>query len=348
MEFTARELCDFLQGTLEGNPLVKVHKPAKIEEGAEGDVCFLANPKYVAYAYTTKASVLIVNDNQEFEQPVNATIIRVKDAYTSIAKVLDQYKMMNGSAANGHKVEKQAAISEKATVAENVHVGAFSVVSDGAAIGKNSFIYPNVYIGLRVKVGENSTIYPGVIILDDCVIGNNVIIGSGTVIGSDGFGFAPQADGTYKKVAQTGNVVIEDNVEIGANTTIDRATMGSTYIRKGAKLDNLIQIAHNVEIGENTVIAAQTGISGSTKIGKNCIVGGQVGIVGHITIADGSKINAQSGVSKTIKQVNQSVTGSPAFDYAASMRSQVVYRKLPDLMEKLEQLEAKIKELENK
>ncbi len=348
MEFTARELCDFLQGTLEGNPLVKVHKPAKIEEGIEGDVCFLANPKYVSYAYTTGASVLIVNEDQVFDQTVNATIIRVKDAYTSIAKVLDQYKMMNGSAANGHQVEKNAVIASGAKLGTNVHVGTFSIVSDGASVGNNVFIYPNVYIGLRVKIGENTTIYPGVIILDDCVIGNNVIIGSGTVIGSDGFGFAPQADGTYKKVAQTGNVVIEDLVEIGANTTIDRATMGSTIIRKGAKLDNLIQIAHNVEIGENTVIAAQSGISGSTKIGKNCVVGGQVGIVGHLTIADGTRINAQSGVSKTIKATNQAVTGSPAFDYAASMRSQVIFRKLPELMEKIEQLESKIKELDNK
>jgi UDP-3-O-[3-hydroxymyristoyl] glucosamine N-acyltransferase len=201
---------------------------------------------------------------------------------------------------------------------------------------------------LRVKIGKNTTIYPGAVLLDDCVIGNNVIIGSGTILGSDGFGFAPQPDGTYKKVAQTGNVVIEDNVEIGANTTIDRATMGSTIIRKGAKLDNLIQIAHNVEIGENTVIAAQTGISGSTKVGKNCIVGGQVGIVGHITIADGTRINAQSGVSKSIKGNNIAVTGSPAFEYADSMRSQVIYRRLPELMEKLAALEAKINALENK
>jgi UDP-3-O-[3-hydroxymyristoyl] glucosamine N-acyltransferase len=297
MEFTARELCDFLQGTLEGDPFVKVHKPAKIEEGVEGDVCFLANPKYIAYAYTTKASVLIVNEGQVFEQPVQATIIRVKDAYSSIAMVLDQYKVMN-NATGKRTVEQYTAVSTLAKIGENVHIGAFTVVSDEAEIGNDTYIHPNVFIGLRVKIGKNTTIYPGAVLLDDCVIGNNVIIGSGTILGSDGFGFAPQPDGTYKKVAQTGNVVIEDNVEIGANTTIDRATMGSTIIRKGAKLDNLIQIAHNVEIGENTVIAAQTGISGSTKVGKNCIVGGQVGIVGHITIADGTRINAQSGVSK--------------------------------------------------
>jgi UDP-3-O-[3-hydroxymyristoyl] glucosamine N-acyltransferase len=348
MEFTARELCDFLEGTLEGNPLVKVLKPAKIEEGVNGDVCFLANPKYVAYAYTTKASVLIVNEDQKFDQPVNTTIIRVKDAYTSIAKVLDQYKLMTGSRSGSNKVDQGAFIADTAKIGQNVHIGSFAFVSKGASIGDDCYIYPNVFFGVNVKIGHGTTIFPGVIILDDCIIGNNCIIGSGTVIGSDGFGFAPQGDGTYKKVAQTGNVVIEDLVEIGANTTIDRATMGSTVIRKGAKLDNLIQIAHNVEIGENTVIAAQSGISGSTKIGKNCIVGGQVGIVGHLVIADGTKINAQSGVSKNIKEVNQSVTGSPAFDYSASMRSQVIYRRLPEIMEKLATLEAKIKDLENK
>lgn len=349
MEFTARELCDFLEGTLEGDPKVKVHKPAKIEEGIAGDICFLANPKYVSYAYSTGASVIIVNENQEFEQPVNATLIRVKDAYSAIAKVLDQYQLMNNQkAAGANKIEATAFIDNTATIGNNAHIGAFTVVSKGASIGENAFLFPNVFIGKNVKIGANTTIYPNVTILDDCIIGDNCIIGSGTVIGSDGFGFAPQADGTYKKVAQTGNVVIQDMVEIGANTTIDRATMGSTLIKKGAKLDNLIQIAHNVEIGENTVIAAQSGISGSTKIGKNCIVGGQVGIVGHLTIADGSKINAQSGVSKNIKGENQSVTGSPAFDYSASMRSQVVYRKLPELMEKISVLEAKIKLLEEK
>ncbi len=348
MEFTARELCDFLEGTLEGDPLVKVLKPAKIEEGISGDVCFLANPKYIAYAYTTKASVLIVNADQQFDQPLTATVIRVKDAYTSIAKVLDQYKLMNGSKAGTNKVEQSAHIDNSAKIGQNVHVGAFTFVSKGASIGAHSYIYPNVFIGVNVSIGSNTTIFPGVVILDDCVIGSDCIVGSGTIIGSDGFGFAPQGDGTYKKVAQTGNVVIEDLVEIGANTTIDRATMGSTLIKKGAKLDNLIQIAHNVEIGENTVIAAQSGISGSTKIGKNCIVGGQVGIVGHLIIADGTKINAQSGVAKNIKEMNQSVTGSPAFDYSASMRSQVIYRRLPEMMEKLANLEAKIRDLENK
>ncbi len=345
MEFTALELCQFLNGRLEGDPSVKVRKPAKIEEGLDGDVCFLANPKYLPYAYSTKASVLIVNEDQVFDQQVNATIIRVKDAYTSIAKVLEQYKSMNGISKG---VEKLACISAKATIGQNVYVGAFAFISEHAEIGDEVQIFPNVFIGRNVKIGKHSVVSPGVIILDDCVIGDHCIIGSGTVIGSDGFGFAPQNDGTYKKVAQTGNVLIEDHVEIGANSTIDRATMGSTIIRKGAKLDNLIQIAHNVDIGENTVIAAQSGISGSTKIGKNCVIGGQVGIVGHLVIADGTKINAQSGVSKSVKQQDVSLTGSPAFEYNASMRSQVIIRKLPELYEKMLELEEKIKQLELK
>lgn len=347
MEFTALELCAFLEGTLEGDPSVKVRKPARIEEGVEGDVCFLANPKYINYAYTTGASIIIVNEDQVFEEPLKPTLIRVKDAYTSIAKVLEQYKLMNGAAKQVKASEKMVYISDKAVIGENVRIGAFTSVNDGAEIGDEACIHPNVYIGHNVVIGKQTVIYPGAVILDDCKIGDNCIIGSGTIVGSDGFGFAPQEDGTYKKVAQTGNVIIENHVEIGANTTIDRATMGSTLIKKGAKLDNLIQIAHNVEIGENTVIAAQTGISGSTKIGKNCIIGGQVGIVGHLIIADGTRINAQSGVAKNIREINKSLTGSPAFEYTASMRSQVLYKKLPELYEKILILEAKIKLLEN-
>lgn len=347
MEFTARELCDFLEGKLEGDPSVKVRKPAKIEEGKEGDVCFLANPKYISFAYTTGASVLIVNEDQLFDQPVKSTLIRVKDAYTSIAKVLDQYQQMNGNGVHHSGVDKLASIDKSAKLASNAHVGAFSTISAGAVVGENTVIHPQVFIGANVQIGKHTVIFPGVVILHDCVVGDHCIIGAGTVLGSDGFGFAPQADGSYKKVAQTGNVVLEDHVEIGANTTIDRATMGSTIIRKGAKLDNLIQIAHNVEIGENTVIAAQSGISGSTKIGKNCVIGGQVGIVGHLIIADGTRINAQSGVSKSIKEQNIAITGSPAFEYGASMKSQVIFRKLPELYEKIKMLEEKIAKLEN-
>lgn len=343
MEFTALQLSEILHGKLEGNPSVKVHKPAKIEEGTEGDVCFLANPKYLGYAYTTKASVLVVNEDQVFDQPVDATIIRVKDAYTGFSLILDRYKALNGMS-NG--IDPTASIAKNSVLGKNVHVGALAFIHENCVIGNDVQIFPHVYIGKNVSVGNNTLIAPGVIILDDCKIGNDCMIGPGTVIGSEGFGFAPQEDGTYKKVAQTGNVIIEDHVEIGANTTIDRATMGSTIIRKGVKLDNLIQIAHNVEIGENTVIAAQSGISGSTKIGKNCVIGGQVGLVGHLVIADGTKINAQSGVSKNVKEKNVSLTGSPAFDYNAAMRSQVLFRKLPELYERILQLEEKLKNKE--
>lgn len=345
MEFSALELSRFLKGTLEGNPDVKVRKPAKIEDGEEGDVCFLANPKYVKFAYTTNASVLIINDTLTFDQPVKPSLIRVKDAYTSFSHILDQYKSIN-PAANG--VEKYSYISTSAQVGQDVYVGAFTYIGNNATIDSGTKIFANCFIGNNVKIGQNTIIAPGVCILDECIIGSNCIINSGSVIGSEGFGFAPQSDGTYKKVPQTGNVLIEDNVEIGSNTTIDRATLGSTIIRKGAKLDNLIQIAHNVEIGENTVIAAQSGVSGSTRIGKNCIIGGQVGIVGHLEIADGTRINAQSGVAKSIKEKGLAITGSPAFDYSKAMKSQVVFKKLPELMQKLNELEQRLKELENK
>lgn len=344
MEFSALELSKFLQGTLEGNPDVMVRKPAKIEEGQDGDVCFLANPKYIKYAYTTQASVLIISESLNFDQPVRPTLIRVKDAYTGFSKILAQYKAMGALAANG--VEKFSHIAPTATLGKDVHVGVFSVIGQNSSIGDNTQIMAQVYIGNNVHIGKNVIICPGVCILDDCKVGDNCLINGGAVIGSEGFGFAPQEDGTYKKVPQTGNVVIEDNVEIGANTTIDRATLGSTIIRKGAKLDNLIQIAHNVDIGENTVIAAQTGISGSTKIGRNCIVGGQVGIVGHLVIADGTRINAQSGVAKSIKQPGLAFTGSPAFDYNLAMRSQVIFKKLPEMMQRIADLEQRLKELE--
>lgn len=334
-----------LNGKLEGDPLVKVRKPARIEEGTEGDICFLANPKYLNYAYTTDASVLIVNESQVFEQPVKSTIIRVKDAYTSIAQVLERYKSMNGMS-NG--VEKLAYVSATAQLGARVHVGAFAFISQGAVIGEDTQVFPQVFIGADVHIGKNVLIGPGAMILDHCVVGDHCIIGPGVVIGSDGFGFAPQGDGTYKKIAQTGNVVLENEVEVGANTTIDRATIGSTHIGRGAKLDNLIQIAHNVEIGENTVIAAQTGISGSTKIGRNCVIGGQVGIVGHLVIADGTRINAQSGVAKSVRGKDIALTGSPAFEYNASMRSQVIYKKLPELFEKIITLEERIRQLEGK
>lgn len=343
MEISAFELCTLLGGTLEGDPDVKVSRPAKIEEGSQGDICFLSNEKYLKFAYTTQASVLIIDEHLELDAGVKPTLIRVKNAYTSFSQVLDAWqksKMRSGM--NG--VEQHAYIHPSAMIGQNVHIAPFCFVGEGATVGDNTVLMAGAYIGNEVRVGQDCMLHPGVHILYGCEIGNRCIIHAGAVIGSEGFGFAPQPDGTFIKVPQTGNVVIEDEVEVGANTTIDRATMGSTFIRRGVKLDNLIQIAHNVEVGENTVIAAQTGISGSTRIGRNCMIGGQVGIVGHIEIADGTRINAQSGVSKGIRKSGTAVTGSPAFDYSEAMRAQVVFRKLPELMERIAELEKKLKE----
>lgn len=342
MKFTAQELCDILHGKLEGDPAVKVTRPAKIEEAGEGDASFLANPKYISFAYTTKASVLIVNEDIVFDTQIHPTLIRVKDAYAAIAILLDAYKSKN-KMQNG--IETHSYVSAKATIGKNVHIGAFSYVSDHAVVGDNVQIYPNVFIGRNASIGADTTLFPGVIILENCVVGARCILNANAVIGSEGFGFAPTEDGTYKKIAQTGNVIIEDDVEVGSNTTIDRATMNSTIIRKGAKIDNLVQIAHNVEVGENTVIAAQSGIAGSTKIGKNCMLGGQVGIVGHLTIADGTKINAQSGLAKSVKKMNTVLTGSPAFEFNEAMRSQVLYKKLPEIYQKILDLEKQLQEL---
>lgn len=346
MEITALELSQLLNGTLEGNPEVVVSKPAKIEEGMPGDVCFLSNEKYIRYAYTTSASVLIIDDTLELESTIKPTIIRVKNAYSSFSQILEAYqKGIQKSAGAG--IDQQAFIHPTASIGSNTYIGPFSYIGKNVVVGSDAFISPGVYLGEGVSVGSNTLLQPGVQVLYGCQIGDRCIINAGTVIGSEGFGFAPQADGTFKKVPQTGNVVIGHDVEIGANTTIDRATMGSTMIRNGVKLDNLIQIAHNVDIGENTVIAAQTGISGSTKIGKNCMIGGQVGIVGHIEIADGTRINAQSGVAKSIKQEGIAVTGSPAFDYSEAMRAQVVYKRLPELYQRINALEKKLKDLES-
>src|SRR6186713_1549477 len=319
MTFSALQIAALINGKTEGNANISVSSFGKIEEAEDGQLAFLANPKYEEYLYSTKASVIIINDALELKQPVTATLIRVPDAYTAFAKLLSTYQQMMQQQLNG--VQQPVYLSSSASYGQNVFIGAFA------------------YLGNNVKIGDNSIIHPGVKIYHDCVIGNNVIIHAGTVIGSDGFGFAPQADGSFKKVPQIGNVIVEDNVEIGANATIDRATIGSTMIKSGAKLDNLLQIAHNVEIGNNSVIAAQAGISGSTKIGNGVMIGGQVGIVGHLQIADGSKINAQSGVSKSIKNPNTAVTGSPAYDYTAALRSQVAARNLPELEKRVKELE---------
>ncbi len=342
MQFTAEQIAALIQGKIEGNSQTIISEVAKIEEAKQGSLSFVANIKYEPFLYTTQASVIIVNDSIQLQQPVSATLIKVKDAYAAFATLLEKYnEIISPKSKKG--IEQPSYISESAKIGKDVYIGAFAYIGDNAVIGDNTQIFPNTYIGNNASIGSNTTINAGVKIYHQCKVGNGVIIHSGVVIGSDGFGFAPQQDGSYKKIPQLGNVIIEDNVEIGANTTIDRATMGSTVIKKGVKLDNLIQIAHNVTIGENTVIAAQAGISGSTKIGENCIVGGQAGIVGHITLAKGSKVNAQSGVSKSIKEENKAVTGSPAFDYNSALRSQAVIKNLPEILKRLEALEKLIK-----
>ena len=343
MQFSAAQIAMMINGRVDGNPETLVASFGKIEEATEGQLAFLANPKYEEYLYTTYASIIIVNEAQELKQAIPGTLIRVADAYTAFAILLDKYQQIQNQQLNG--IQQPAFIDTTAKIGDNVFIGAFSYIGAKAVIGDGTKIFPNTYVGNNVIVGQNTILHPGVKIYHDCVIGKNVVIHAGTVIGGDGFGFAPQADGTYKKIPQIGNVVIEDDVEIGSNTTIDRGTMGSTLIKKGAKLDNLLQIAHNVEIGSNSVIAAQAGISGSTKVGNNVMIGGQVGIVGHLVIADGSKINAQSGVSKSIKKPNTAVSGSPAFDYTAALRSQAVARKLPDLEKRINELEDIIKEM---
>ena len=337
MQFSAAQIAMLINGRVEGDAEASVGSFGKIEEAQAGQLAFLANPKYEEHLYTTSASIIIINETQELKQPIAATLIKVPDAYTAFAMLLDKYQQIQRQQLSG--IQQPVYIDPTAKIGENVFIGAFTYLGEKVIIADGVKIYPNAFLGDNVVIGENSIIHPGVKIYHDCIIGKNVTIHAGTVIGSDGFGFAPQADGTFKKVPQIGNVIIEDGVEIGANATIDRATIGSTLIKAGAKLDNLLQIAHNVEVGNNSVIAAQTGISGSTKIGNNVMIGGQVGIVGHLQIADGAKINAQSGVSKSIKIPNSSVTGSPAFDYTAALRSQVAARNLPELEKKVAALE---------
>ncbi|MET6998529.1 UDP-3-O-(3-hydroxymyristoyl)glucosamine N-acyltransferase [Chitinophaga defluvii] len=342
MQFSALQLATMLDGKLEGNPEVKVSNIAKIEEAGEGMLSFIANPKYEEFIYTTQASILIVNENLVIDRPVHPTLIRVKDAYSSFALLLEKYEQMAG---NKSGIQQPSFVPKSVKLGENVFIGAFAYLGENVVLGNNVKIYPGVYLGDNVIVNNDATLYPGVKVYANCIVGNRVILHAGCVIGGDGFGFAPQPDGSYKKVPQIGNVVIHDDVEIGANTTIDRATMGSTVIRQGVKMDNLIQVAHNVDIGVNTVIAAQTGVSGSTKIGQNCIIGGQVGMVGHIHIADGTKINAQSGLSKSITSPNTSLTGSPAYDYKSSLKSQAIFRNLPDLEKRVKELEDMVKQL---
>lgn len=342
MEFTARQISELLHGTVEGNAEIKVSALSKIEEGKTGSLSFLANPKYTPFIYSTEASVVIVNNDFVAEQPVSATLVRVENAYQSFVHLLEIYNQIQRDKKG---TEQPCFISPSATIGENCYVGAFAYIGQNVRLGKNVKIYPQSYIGDNVSIGDNTTLFAGVRVYSDCVIGKECTLHTGTVIGADGFGFTPNSENQYKKVAQIGNVILEDYVEIGANTTIDRATLGSTIIHKGVKLDNLIQIAHNVEIGENTVIAAQTGIAGSTKIGRDCMIGGQVGIVGHITIADKVKIAAQSGIGSSITTEGEIVQGSPAFNIGDYKRTYVVFRKLPQLEKKIKELEQMILDL---
>lgn len=340
MQFTAEQIATFLNGNIEGDPQVTVSQLSKIEEGSTGSLSFLANPKYEHFLYTTKSSVVIVNESLQLQKPVETTLIRVSDAYSSFSELL---KMVDAIRKDRSGREEPSFVDASATIGEGGYIGAFAYISKNVKIGDNVKIYPRVYLGENVTIGDNSVLFPGVTVYYDCEIGANVIIHAGTVIGSDGFGFAPQKDGTYEKVPQIGNVIIKDNVEIGSNTVVDRATMGSTVIEAGVKLDNLIQVAHNVEIGAHTVVAAQTGISGSTKIGKHVILGGQVGVVGHITIADGTQVQAQSGVNRSVTEENLKWGGSPFTPYTSQLRSQVLYAKLPSLEKRIADLEKLLK-----
>ncbi|MGB7842961.1 MAG: UDP-3-O-(3-hydroxymyristoyl)glucosamine N-acyltransferase [Salinimicrobium sp.] len=337
MKFTAAQIAGILEGEVQGNPEVEVNKLAKIEEGTEGAITFLANPKYTSYIYSTKASITIVSDSFVPEEDITTTLIKVKDPYSAFSKLLEYYNQVK---LNKSGIEQPSYISESVKYGENLYLGAFAYLGDNVELGDNVKIFPNAFIGDNVKIGNDVVIFPGAKIYSETVIGNNCVIHGGAIVGADGFGFSPDQEGVYSKVPQIGNVIIEDNVDIGAGTTIDRATLGSTVIRNGVKLDNQIQIAHNVEIGENTAIAAQTGIAGSSKIGKNCLIGGQVGIVGHVHIGDRVKIQAQSGIGRNIKD-DEMIQGSPAFGYNNFNKSYVHFRNLPKIEERLTKLEKK-------
>ncbi len=341
MEFTARQIADYINGDIEGNPEVKVSSFSKIEEGKPGSLSFLSNPKYSKYIYESNADIILINKDFVPEFPVKATLIRVENAYESLAKLLTLAEQANQRKTG---ISLQAFISETAEIGQGAYIEPFVYIGENVSIGENASIYSSASIAENVKIGDNVTIYAGVKIYKDCFIGNNCTLHAGVVVGSDGFGFASSSDGIYNKIPQTGNVVIEDNVEIGANTTVDRATLGSTIIRKGVKIDNLVQIAHNVEIGENTVIAAQTGISGSTKVGKNCIIAGQAGLAGHLHIADKTIIAAQSGIPNSVKNSGEILMGYPAIALRDFQRSSIVFKKLPDLQKLVYELKRQINE----
>lgn len=337
MVFTAGQIAGILEGEVHGNPEIAVHKLAKIEEGEKGSLTFLANPKYTAHIYKTKASITIVNKDFIPEQHLETTLIKVEDAYKSFSKLLEYYNQVKN---NKIGIEEPVFKSDSATFGDGLYLGAFSYIGSNVVIGNNVKIYPNVYIGDNVRIGDNVVVFAGAKIYSESIIGNNCVVHSGVIIGADGFGFTPNSEGEFSKVPQTGNVILEDNVDVGAGTTIDRATLGSTILRKGVKLDNQIQIAHNVEIGEHTVIAAQTGVAGSTKIGKHCMIGGQVGIVGHIVIGNNVKIQAQSGIGRNVKD-NEVLQGSPALNYGDFNKSYVHFKNLPKIINRIDNLENK-------
>lgn len=339
MKFTASQIAELLQGKVEGNPDTEVYKLAKIEEGTEGSLTFLSNPKYTSYIYSTNASIAIVRNDFHIDDKINTTLIRVKDPYKAFSTLLEYYNQVK---LNKTGLEEPHYISDSAEYGENLYLGAFSYIGKNVKIGTDVKIYPNCYIGDNVSIGDNTILFAGVKLYSETIIGNTCVLHGGVIVGADGFGFNPEEDGEYKKVPQIGNVIIEDNVDVGAGTTIDRATLGSTIIRKGVKLDNQIQIAHNVEIGSNTAIAAQTGIAGSTKIGKNCLIGGQVGIAGHLIIGNRVKVQAQSGIGRNIAD-DEMIQGSPSFNYGDWNKSYVHFRNLPKIVDRLNQLEKKYK-----
>ena len=346
LQFSAQQIAMMIQGKVEGDASVSVNQFGKIEEATAGQISFLANPKYEEFLYSTKASILIVNDSLVLKNKIDATLIRVSDAYAAFATLLTKYQELKTQNLTG--IQTPSFISSSAKLGENHFVAAFAYISDNVSIGNNVKIFPGVVVSENVKIGNDVILHPGVIIYADCILGNNITIHSGTIIGSDGFGFAPKADGSFQKVPQLGNVIIEDHVEIGSNTTIDRATIGSTIIRKGVKLDNLIQIAHNVEVGEHTVIAAQTGLSGSTRVGKGVMMGGQAGTAGHLSIADGVKVAARSGITKTISKENSIITGYPATEHNSALRAQVQVKNLPNLEKRVKELEILVAQLTQK
>jgi UDP-3-O-[3-hydroxymyristoyl] glucosamine N-acyltransferase len=344
MNFTAIQIAGLLDGKVEGNPDAVINKLSKIEEGSPKSLAFLANPHYNHYLYTTQADIVIIDHEFQPEQPVKPTLIRVVEPRAAFAKLLEAYNQAQHSKSG---IEEPVHLAKTAEIGEEVYIGSFAYIGEHVKIGKQVKIYPNVFIGDNASIGDNTILFSGVRIYAHCHIGKHCTLHSGVIVGGDGFGFLPNSENNYSKMPQTGNVLIEDYVEVGSNTTIDRATLGSTIIRRGVKLDNLIQIAHNVEIGENTVIAAQSGVAGSTRIGKNCMIGGQVGIVGHIAIADGVKIAAQSGIGKSIERAGEIVQGSPAFVHSNYKRSYVGFMKLPDLTSRVRELEKEIETLKN-